>query len=83
MIRQPDDPGPDTDSNRNEPLRYGTTYAELTPMTLRVIRRNAGKVPPLELARALCWRMARLQKIAAEHRIDLHYKRDEPEPRGA
>lgn len=78
MTRQPDDPGI-TDTNSTTPMVFGTHYAELTP---KVIKKNAGRVPPLTLAQALCWRMKRLQKIAAHHGIDLHFPR-EAEPRGA
>ncbi len=78
--RQPDDPG--IDIMHDAPVRFGVRYAELTPMTLKVIRRNAGRVPPLTLARALCWRMTRLQRIAADHGINLRLPTDK-EPSGA
>lgn len=83
-------PPPDIEgegANTHQPLVYGIERAELTPNTIKTIRKNAGKISPLELARALCWSFKRLSRIARAERIDLRYpphdRADDAEPRGA
>lgn len=42
-----------------------------TPDAVKTIRRNAGLVPPAEIAAALDWPLAQLERIAARHFISL------------
>lgn len=68
------------------PIIMGKFPAALTPNTLRIIRRHAGKMPAIKLAQALCWSMRRLENVARTHRIPLYCPQHlarEPEPRGA
>lgn len=81
LDRQPDDPGPHPIASVS-PLIFGTSPAPKTDVTIRTIRRNAGKVAPLIIARALCWPLKRLQATAKEHGIDLRFV-PEADPRGA
>ena len=79
--RQPDDPGVPANDN---PIVFGEVFQELTPHTLQLIKMNAGKLPAINIARALCWNVKRLQRIADAHGIDLYYRApSEIEPRGA
>lgn len=80
----PDDPGPHT-PNEYAPLMFGRKRAEYTDQTIRIVRANAGKVPALTIATALCWSLTQLQRFAVRHGIDLRYppRDNEAEPRGA
>lgn len=85
--RQPDDPGPSGESFRDALIFNGTAH-DVTPNTIKVIRKNAGRMPPLELAAAIGWRYRRLKNFCAAMQppVDLRYPPSEPpqrEPRGA
>ncbi len=45
--------------------------APLTPDTLKVIRRNAGRVLPHEIARSLGWTTSQLERVCRDRMIDL------------
>lgn len=84
LSHQPDDPGVNHTPNEYAPLKFGKKRAEYSPQTIRIVRSNAGKVPAVTIASALCWKISKLQAFAAKHGIDLRYPPDiEPEPRGA
>lgn len=68
----------------DDPIVYGIGPADLSRATLRVIKLNAGKMPAVDLADAMGWRLKRLQRVAKAERIDLRYPpAKEPEPRGS
>lgn len=85
LHRQPDDPGSHQDSDIFGPIVYGRASAELTPNTIKTIRKNAGKVAPFKIAEALRWSFTRLRRVAQANGIDLRYPpaKEDSEPRGA
>lgn len=73
MTRQPDDPGPQFETDSDAPLTFGHESARLTPTTIRTIRKNAGRVAPFKIAEALRWSFKRLQRVARANGVDLRY----------
>jgi hypothetical protein len=68
----------------DDPVVYGRGFADLTRATKGVIRKNAGKMPAVDIADAMGWTLRRLQRVARADGIDLRYPRQpEPEPRGS
>ncbi len=69
------------------PLLFGASPADFTRATINVIKKNAGKMPAIDLADAMGWRLKRLARVAKAERIDLRYPpappEKEQEPRGA
>lgn len=81
-------PPPDIEGEgvkQHHPLIFGSEIQEITPNTIKVIRKNAGRVPVDVLKRALCWSERRLRRVARAHSIDLRCPphENEPEPVGA
>ena len=67
-----------------DPLVYGGRCQERKPLTISVLRKNAGRMPAGDIAAAMGWSLTRLRRIAAQERIDLSFPRvKELEPRGA
>ena len=54
--------------------------APLTPATLNLIRRNAGRVPSCEIASALGWTLDKLERVAREQRLSLRIDPPPPNP---
>jgi len=69
------------------PFMFGTSPADFTRATINVIKKNAGKMPAIDLADAMGWRLSRLARVAKAESIDLRYPpapvEREHEPRGA
>ena len=68
----------------DSPVIFGAHPADYTRATINVIKKNAGKMPAIDIADAMGWRLKRLVRVAQQERIDLRYPpAKEPEPAGS
>lgn len=74
LRHQPDDPGPHAGICPG----CGRPFPHEDADALRLLKANAGKVAPYEIAWALRWPLARLQRFAAAQKIDLTLKHAYP-----